>query len=87
MSNYSTPLKYGLLGGIIMILIYLLLYITAVEKLASLLTMVVYLPLTFLMIWGGITYRKEIGSYKNYGQAFLTVFIISITATFLFDTF
>jgi Na+/H+-dicarboxylate symporter len=70
-----------------MILIYLLLYITAVEKLASLLTMVVYLPLTFLMIWGGITYRKEIGSYKNYGQAFLTVFIISITATFLFDTF
>lgn len=87
MNQYSTSVKYGIVGGMIMIVIYLLLYIVAIDKLASLLTMIVYLPLTFLMIWGGITYRKEIGSYKNYGQAFLTVFIISIIATMLFDTF
>ncbi|MCW5907293.1 MAG: DUF4199 domain-containing protein [Chitinophagales bacterium] len=87
MNTYSTPIKYGIIGGIIMIAIILLLYIVAVEKLASFFTMVVYLPLIFLMIWGGITYRKEIGSYNTFGQAFITVFIISVIATFLFDTF
>lgn len=87
MNQYSTSIKYGLVGGMIMIAIYLLLYIVAVDKLASLITMIVYLPLTFLMIWGGITYRKEIGSYKNFGHAFITVFIISVIATMLFDSF
>lgn len=87
MNSYSTPIQYGIIGGIIMIAIILLLYIVAIEKLASFFTMVVYLPLIFLMIWGGITYRKEIGTYKNFGQAFVAVFIISVIATFLFDTF
>lgn len=87
MKSYNTPIKYGLMAGIIMIAFLLLLYIISAEKLASFLPMLAYLPLVFLMIWGGITYRKELGNYKNFGQAFVAVLIISFIATFLFDTF
>jgi len=51
------------------------------------LLLLIYLPLLFLMIWGGITVRKERGGFGSFGDAFLAVFIISLTATFIFDTF
>ena len=87
MNKFSTPIKYGFIAGAIMIAIILLLYIISAPLLGTFWPMVVYIPLLFLMIWVGITYRKEIGGYKNFGQAFLAVFIISIIATMLFDTF
>ena len=81
MNNYSASIKYGVIAGIVMIIIILLIYFVSVAKLAGFLPMIVYVPLIFAMIWGGITIRREIGSFKSYGHAFLTVFIISITAT------
>lgn len=87
MNNYNTPIRYGLLAGTIMVAFLLILYIISAERLASFLPMLAYLPLIFLMIWGGITYRKELGNYKNFGHAFIAVLIISLIATFLFDTF
>jgi hypothetical protein len=87
MNSYATPVKYGVIAGIIMIALLLLLYIVAVSKLASFFTLFLYLPLLFLMIWGGITYRKEVGGYKSFKQAFIAVFVISVIASFMFDTF
>jgi Protein of unknown function (DUF4199) len=87
MNSYSLSIKYGVIAGIIMIIMLLLFYFVSVNSLASMAVYLLYLPLIFLMIWGGITARRELGSFKNYGHAFLTVFIISVCATTLFDTF
>jgi len=86
MNKYSSSIKYGVIAGIIMFVIILMIYFINVNKLAGFLPMIAYVPLIFAMIWGGITIRREQGGFKDYGQAFLTVFIISITATVLFDT-
>ena len=56
------------------------------EPIKSPYALFLYLPLLFLMIWGGITYRKEVGGYKSFKQAFIAVFIISVIASFMFDT-
>ena len=87
MSKYSISLKYGLLAGIVMIAILMLIYIVSSGSLASFITMVVYMPLIFCMIWGGITYRREHKTFKSFTEAFLIVYIISLTATFMFDTY
>lgn len=70
-----------------MVVLLLVLYFIDMTMLATFWPMIVYLPLIFLMIWGGITIRKEIGGYKSLGQAFITVLVISFTATFVFDSF
>jgi len=87
MNKYSLSIKYGVIAGLIMIVILLLIYFAGVNKLATMLPGVVYIPLIFLMIWGGVTARRELGQFSGFGQAFLTVFIISFTATMLFDSF
>ena len=87
MNKYSLSIKFGFIAGAIMIAIILLLYIISAPLLGTFWPMTVYIPILFLMIWGGITYRKETGGYKSFGEAFLVVFIISIIATMLFDTF
>lgn len=87
MNSYSLSIRYGAIAGGIMIALMLLLYILSPTSLAGFVGLVFYVPLLFLMIWGGITARKENGGYKSFGEAFLTVFIISIMATMLFDTF
>lgn len=87
MKNYSMSIQYGLIAGIIMIVIILLIYFTNVTKLAGFFPVLAYVPLIFLMIWGGITARRELGNFSGFGHAFLTVFIISFTATMLFDSF
>jgi hypothetical protein len=87
MGKYSESLKYGVIAGVIMIVLLLIIYFVDMTKLASLIALLIYLPLIFLMIWGGITIRREKGSFSGFGDAFLTVFIISVTATVLMDTF
>lgn len=87
MNKYATPIKYGLIGGILMVVLLMLIYLVAPAKLASMITMVVYVPVLFCMIWGGITYRKEVGAFGSFGEAFLAVFIISVISTLIFDTF
>jgi len=87
MNKHTTAVQYGLIAGVVMIVIILLLYIINPASLGTFIPMIVYFPLLFLMVWGAVTVRKETGAFHSFGQAFLTVFIISAIATFLFDTF
>jgi len=87
MNKYGASLKYGVIAGIVMIILLMLIYIAHKTSLAGNLPRIVYVVLTFAMIWGGITIRREQGNFSDFGQAFLTVFIISFTATMLFDSF
>ena len=87
MNKYSASIKYGVIAGITMVIILMLIYFAHKASLASTLPRVVYVFLIFAMIWGGITIRREQGHFAGFGNAFLTVFIISFTATMLFDSF
>jgi len=87
MKNYITSIKYGFIAGASMIVILLLVYAVNKAGLGGIVPRMAYMVLIFLMIWGGITVRRDLGEFKNFGQAFLTVFIISIIATTLVDTF
>jgi len=87
MNNYAASIKYGVIAGVIMIAIISGIYAVNVDGLASMLPRVAYVVLIFAMIWGGITVRRQLGNYSGFGHAFLTVFIISFTATMMFDSF
>jgi hypothetical protein len=87
MNKYATSIKYGVIAGIIMVIIILAIYFISINALAGFVPVIAYVPLIFLMIWGGITVRKGLGNFNGFGHAFLTVFIISFTATMVFDTF
>lgn len=97
--KYATPLTYGFLAGILMIAALVLAYVVDVHLLVSYAFMTsLYLPLIFLMIWGGIQFRKELLKRNEvipeenvlgfpYSMALTGVFIISLTATTLYDGF
>ena len=49
---------------------------------------IVYLPLLFTMIWGGITIRKERTDISmSYGHALLSVFIIATVGSLMFNIY
>jgi hypothetical protein len=85
--QYSTPIKYGIIAGLLMIVGYVLIYLVDAALLASLLTLSLYIILIFCMVYGGITYRKEIGGFDSFGQAFLAVFITAFLGSFFIDVF
>jgi hypothetical protein len=85
--KYGTPLKFGILGGLLMIAGYIVYYLIDVTLLASFFTLLLYAFPLFCMIYGGITYRKENNGYKSFGEAFLVVFIISIVSAWIIDWF
>jgi hypothetical protein len=86
MNKYASSIKYGLLAGIIASILYYLVYFVSKNTLSSQVMIVLYIPILFLMIWGGISVRRERGGFGGFGNAFLAVFIISISATIVFDT-
>ena len=87
MDNYKSSLIYGFIAGIIMIAIITAIYFVYEPALAGLFPRVIYVFLIFMMVWGGITIRRKLGGFSGFKHAFLSVFIISVTATMIFDTF
>ena len=83
----GTPIKFGILGALSLIALQMIMYLVSPVSLTSFFAFVIYLPLLYLMIYGGITYRKEIGGFKNFGEAFLAVFIIGLIASVLHNIF
>ena len=48
---------------------------------------IVYLPLLFIMIWGGITIRKENGGNIGYPKSLLAVFIIAVVGSLIYNIY
>ena len=72
----GTPIKFGILGGLAMIALQMIVYLLNPSGLVSNYSILFFLPLLFLMIYGGITHRKEKGGFDDYKDALRTVFII-----------
>ncbi len=83
-----TPLKFGFIAGISGIIFQLLIYLISPQKVStSIWMLIVYLPVLFFMILGGITYRKEVGGDISFGNSFLSVFVISLSGIILLNIF
>lgn len=86
--KYNLPIRYGIFSAIIMIALLMIMYIINMNWLASQMwMMILYVPLIFLMIYGGIGVRKENNEELSFGKALVVVLIISVIATTLFDGF
>lgn len=79
----KTPLqhavKFGLILGMVGAVITLLLYVIDPTLLASMWLLLLLLVFMGLVVYGGITYRMEIGGYIDFGPAFIhgfTVFVM-----------
>ena len=83
-----TPLKFGLIAGISAIIIQVFIYIITPEKVSTSIWMfIVYLPVLFFMIFGGITYRKECDGQISFGNSLLSVFIVSLLGIVFVNVF
>jgi Na+/H+-dicarboxylate symporter len=85
--NFATPIKYGAIGGAVLVTITLLMYLVYPTFFASFMSTALFLPVVFVMIWGGITYRTELGNEVSFGKVFLAVFIIAAVTLLLSTLF
>ena len=79
----KTPLqhavKFGLILGMVGAVINLLLYVIDPALLANMWMLLLLFVFMGLVVYGGITYRKEIGGYIDFGPAYIhgfTVFVM-----------
>ncbi len=84
--NWSSTLRWGLVGGLVTIILSLLIYFISPDSFASLsIVALFFLIAMFFMIWGGIDFRKENNNQITYLQALAAVMIIaaiiSLTST------
>jgi hypothetical protein len=75
-SPIQHALKWGLIVGVIGAILTLLLYVMGPEYMVKWWVGLISLALFIgLVIYGGITYRNEIGGYMDFGPAFMHGFI------------
>ncbi len=67
--------KFGAILGVIGAIITLLLYVINPALLINIWMLALLLVYIALVVYGGITYRKEIGGYIDFGPAYLHGFI------------
>ena len=79
----KTPLqhavKFGLILGMVGAVINLLLYVIDPTLIVNMWMLLLLLLFMGLVVYGGITYRKEIGGYIDFGPAYIhgfTVFVM-----------
>lgn len=85
--NLATPVKYGAIGGAVLVTITLLMYLVYPAFFASFMSTALFLPVLFFMVWGGITYRNELGDDIAFGKVFLAVFLIAAISLLLSTLF
>jgi len=81
MNKFSTPLRYGVIGFMVMCIISFLSYFFYRQLFGSFYMQIAIGLLffgisIFIPIWGGISFRKESGGIISFKDAFIAVFII-----------
>jgi parvulin-like peptidyl-prolyl isomerase len=76
--NWSATLRWGLVGGLLTVILSLLIYFISPDSFASLWVVAMFfLAAMFFMIWGGIDFRKENNNQISYLHALAAVMIIA----------
>jgi len=83
-SLFNHSLKWGVITGLTGIIITLLLYIIDLNLLIKWwLSLIVLLILLFLVVYGGMDYRKQLGGFISFGKAWQSAFLIFVIAGIL----
>jgi hypothetical protein len=86
--NYKSPIQWGIVGGLISIVLSLLVYFVSPTSFASFKLVFVFVLLAiFLMIWGGINFRRDNHNTVSFVQAFIAVLIVGIIMSLISSVF
>ena len=80
MEKKQTHLAYGLIAGIMMVIMALVLHITGLAYKTKGISMLVYLPLLVLIVLNAIAYSKANNGFVTYGNVFSSCFKASLIA-------
>jgi amino acid transporter len=85
---WNTPLKWGAIGGLVVVIISFIIYFISPTSFASsMLAMVFLLIAMFFMIWGGLAFRKENNNEISYLNALFAVLIIAAVLSLISTMF
>jgi hypothetical protein len=82
-----SALKWGFIGGLAIIIFQTIFFMLGIGMKGGYVGFLLYLPLIFTMIWGGITIRKENGGVLPFGRALLTIIIIALVGSVMLNIF
>ncbi|MES2621095.1 MAG: DUF4199 domain-containing protein [Bacteroidota bacterium] len=82
-----SALKWALIGGLSVIILQTIFMLISAGMMGGFWGVIVYLPLLFIMIWGGITIRKENGGDIGYPKSLLAVFIIAVVGSLMYNVY
>jgi hypothetical protein len=72
-------LKYGVIISLVSIIYTVILYVVDITMMVSFWNLAISLLISIgLLIWATLSYRKEVGGYLTFKNAFLSVFVMSI---------
>ena len=85
--NYALPIRYGLIGGMIMCAITLVTYMFYAQLFGSMLAQMIFGLLTmgvmiFIPVWGTVTYKHEMGKVSFIEAVTASMVIVFITLLF-----
>ena len=84
----KTPLQYGLIGGISLVIFTLILYISGMETYTNwLLQILSFVIVIVFMIVGGLKVRSANGGFLSYKDSFVAVFTIAAVSLLILTTF
>lgn len=82
-----SALKWALVGGLAIIILQTVFLLISAGMMGGIWGIIVYLPLLFIMIWGGISIRRENGGDIRFAKSFVAVFIIAAVGSTLFNMY
>ena len=82
-----SALKWALIGGLSIIILQTVFMLISAGMMGGFWGIIVYLPLLFIMIFGGISIRKENGGNMGYPKSLLSVFIIAVVGSLMYNVY
>lgn len=81
--NWKLIVRLGIIGSLIVLISSILMYLFYETLMSNYWMMTaagigVFLIILFILIWAGITYRKENGGYASFPVALVSIFIIAM---------
>ncbi len=81
-------LKYGVIGGLASIIFQFIIYLIAPQVVSTNPWLfLVYVPILFCMIFGGITCREQFNNIISFNKAFINTLTIAIVAVLMVNVF
>ena len=82
--NWNPAIKWGVVGGLVSVILTLLIYFISPSSLASFSLIFVFLLVSlFFLIWGGIDFRKANNDEISFVEALMATIIIALISSFI----